>query len=699
MAERGDSCKHEEVIGHGRRFDYTALILVLLLVFLAASRVSTFPREEGIFPLDDAYIHWVYARNIAGGESFSFNAEEPSMGSSSPVFVLIGALFIYLGLDYYTSIIIFSALLFIGSSVLVFLIIRHLLRAFRKGPSGPWRDIFAWLGAALFATNGNSIWYVLAGMETSLFVFLGLLGLYLYFRNGWDPYTGVVIGLLLWVRVTGISLALVLILADLLRRKFNWRGYLVTALVYAPCIALSLHVSGNVLPTSVAAKKMTYIDGEWSPERFFSFFRSIYDYLFHVPAFRIALLLIAFSSAVLLMVVILSKGRRSPIVPPPGETLILGGWALLHVVMYGLTFRTLLHHLRYLAVIYPLIAVLSTCAVFSLCFLGGRVLRYAGAAVMALLLLQSALNARDWSELYLNNVRHIREAYLPTANWIADRTPPEARVAAFDIGLIKHVSGRYVVDLGGLVDPRVHPYLQKHRASLYLRDHGADYIVYSREPDCDIFTGLYFGEYEGEWRLKQSPAASFSTGHYPTPTIIHSTRLDVYRIDGWLPETRQGMYQLFVSHDPDIQNPAGDLNWNNVSYLGSNLGPVTLSRCRQIAQCLDLTLFWEKAGPLGKPFWVKISIANAEGERIFEKSHIPTHNQYSPRRWRLGEIIRDHHIIWLDRKFEPGSYNIYLSLDWDAGSPEVDPSGLITIGSLTIDESPMKPVKMKWKRL
>ena len=36
------------------------------------------------FPLDDTWIHLQYAQNIASGGGFSFNAGEPSPGSTAP---------------------------------------------------------------------------------------------------------------------------------------------------------------------------------------------------------------------------------------------------------------------------------------------------------------------------------------------------------------------------------------------------------------------------------------------------------------------------------------------------------------------------------------------------------------------------------------------------------------------------------------
>ena len=61
------------------------IIAVILLVYYCAG-------GPGMLPLDDAYIHFVYAKNLASGNGLSFNAGTTSFGTSSPLwtFVLAG---------------------------------------------------------------------------------------------------------------------------------------------------------------------------------------------------------------------------------------------------------------------------------------------------------------------------------------------------------------------------------------------------------------------------------------------------------------------------------------------------------------------------------------------------------------------------------------------------------------------------------
>ncbi len=50
------------------------------------------------FPLDDTWIHLQFARNVAEGQGFSFNPGVSSSGSSAPLWTLVLAVPLALGL-------------------------------------------------------------------------------------------------------------------------------------------------------------------------------------------------------------------------------------------------------------------------------------------------------------------------------------------------------------------------------------------------------------------------------------------------------------------------------------------------------------------------------------------------------------------------------------------------------------------------
>src|SRR5690348_9165047 len=63
------------------------LCLVSTLVLLSAQQSLT-SNLWGV-PLDDAYIHFQYARNLATGHGFAFNPDQAMPGSTSPLWVVL----------------------------------------------------------------------------------------------------------------------------------------------------------------------------------------------------------------------------------------------------------------------------------------------------------------------------------------------------------------------------------------------------------------------------------------------------------------------------------------------------------------------------------------------------------------------------------------------------------------------------------
>jgi hypothetical protein len=65
-----------------------------------------------------------------------------------------------------------------------------------------------------------------------------------------------------------------------------------------------------------------------------------------------------------------------------------------------------------------------------------------------------------------------------TAKWVAENTPPDALVAAHDIGALGYFGDRPLLDLAGLISPDVIPFIRDEaRLRAYLDSQAADYLV------------------------------------------------------------------------------------------------------------------------------------------------------------------------------------------------------------------------------
>ncbi|UCC81010.1 MAG: hypothetical protein JSW64_06540 [Candidatus Zixiibacteriota bacterium] len=146
----------------------TAVYLVLCVFYLFWMTWRTYPG----FPLDDSWIHQVFARNIAGGHGFSFNPGIPIAGATAPLWTLL----------------LVPAWLLLGpitGGIASGMIAQWLaLLAIYKLTEQLTRDIsLAFLASILSALCWPAIWGALSGMEIGLYSALSLWALYFYFKS------------------------------------------------------------------------------------------------------------------------------------------------------------------------------------------------------------------------------------------------------------------------------------------------------------------------------------------------------------------------------------------------------------------------------------------------------------------------------------------------------------------------------------
>lgn len=190
---------------------YHVFILILTIVISLCFLWKT-PQEP---PMTDAYIHFEYARNLAFYGELSYNhGSKEGIGTSSFLWVVLLALFQKLGF----SPLIISKILGIGFLILSGILVFELALQFFHDKSKPTNYIMATGISVLGLLSGSMVWLALSGMETILFLTLGLLSIWLFTRESW-VYLGISLGLLTLTRIEGITLAGILILVEIIRAR------------------------------------------------------------------------------------------------------------------------------------------------------------------------------------------------------------------------------------------------------------------------------------------------------------------------------------------------------------------------------------------------------------------------------------------------------------------------------------------------
>jgi hypothetical protein len=196
--------------------------------------------------IEDSFITYRYAQNIAQGNGFVYNVGEHVLGTTSPLFTLILALLgIVFGVQHIPTI---SVVLMIPAGMaagwITFLALRklNLLR---------WLPVFF---LAAFLLNFNVLWAMTGGLETPLVLLLMAASFYMLVAERWI-WAGVFAALLVLTRIDGIIWAAgvytVILTQD--RRAFL-KSALIGALIVLPWVIFAYFYFGSPIPNTVAAK-------------------------------------------------------------------------------------------------------------------------------------------------------------------------------------------------------------------------------------------------------------------------------------------------------------------------------------------------------------------------------------------------------------------------------------------------------------
>ena len=483
-------------------FALAATLLALYLGWAAAQGLYG-------FPLDDAWIHQTYARNLAhSGRWFYFPGDAGRAGSTAPLWTLLLALGYALRLPHLA----WSWAL--GGVCLLWLALAG-MRLWRQAWFAPIRGDL-WVGAALLA-SWPLLWAAVSGMETLLFTALALTALATYAAWAVRPeraarYTlallGGLCGLLALARPEGLLALLLVGVGVALRPTARARRLAVLGLAatipLAPYFVFNWLTGGAPWPTTFYAKPAEYAAALAEPF-----------------AARLARLLFfslggppegwrGISGAHLaLLPGLIAAGAQAARADWRARRLLYLlplAWALGHVALYAWRLPVTYQHGRYLMPVLPVWTVYGLA--------GWRVLlaRLPDAARMSWALRRAAAGTFGvllafflllGARAYAADVALIEGEMVTAARWVAANTPPEARIAAHDVGALGYFAPRPLLDLAGLLAPEITPWLNDPAAlAAMIRTGGADYLVTA--------PGWPYAE------VAQGAEPLFTTGYAPT---------------------------------------------------------------------------------------------------------------------------------------------------------------------------------------
>ena len=476
---------------------------IVVLTILVASSVYLWPSPLE-FPMDDSYIHLVYAENLSEHGRLFFNTvDEKGVGTSSLLWVLILGAGNLAGLSMHWV----AKLVGIACLAAVGIGLYELLHPLLS----PWVAVG---GALLVIVSGHMLWFALSGMETMLFLALGILALLCYRKERWG-WLGVALGLLIITRLEGMILALVIGCFDIWRRRGIRSGLVitvaVTCLICCPWILYLWLRTGYFIPTSGIGRHFSNI----TSIQVATAHSDSLAWLSGFPALTYPLTWIGYSIEFIL------GGFALPapyIYIDPGIGSLsykLSIWAIvgLATVVLPLLWNSCRRLVIYLKseswekdmVRLPLLIFLCWVVLHNLCYMVylpilGSASRYASLNHIALwlafglgisyagrsrykfwlatgLTIIALANTVYWNRVYDANLEHMLNVRIPAAEYIRKQIPDNETCAAFDVGALRYYSQRPLVDLGGLIDPNLIQWFTDGRFDHYLIENKVTCLV------------------------------------------------------------------------------------------------------------------------------------------------------------------------------------------------------------------------------
>ncbi|MCC6148283.1 MAG: hypothetical protein IT308_12040 [Anaerolineaceae bacterium] len=429
-------------------------------IYLLAARLTA-----GMgFPLDDAWIHQTYARNLGRLGEWSFIPGTISGGSTSPAWsVLLSTGYLFskqaFGWAYW-----WGWLCLALSGVLGEKIFRDYFPESRSRI--PLFGIF-------FVLEWHLVWAAVSGMETILLVASILLFAWMLLKpqKNWGALGGLT-GLAVWIRPDALTLlgpaifCAVLIPSPMkgrLAKVFKILGMFLAG--FLPYLVFNALVSGSMWPNTFFAKQAEYQVLLEAP--------LIWRFL------KLASLPLVGSGVLLLPGAIYFIGVSWRKKAWAGLSLVI--WQVGYTLIYALRLPVSYQHGRYLMPAMTVYFVISLLGYYAL-------MKRLKSAPKWKFILKTSWSLTIWLVLvafyglgagtFVKDVGIIQTEMVKTALWVNGNTAENALIAAHDIGALGYFGNRELVDLAGLISPEVIPFIRdEERLGEYMDTKKVDYLI------------------------------------------------------------------------------------------------------------------------------------------------------------------------------------------------------------------------------
>ena len=609
--------------------------------------------------VDDAYITFRYARNLATGVGFVYNPGEHVLGTTTPAYaVLLAAASLVSGIYNYPWLaLVLNALI---NALTLAVIVRITYRLTGR----------LWLGvgaALLFSIEGRGLDFSTAGMEAG-FNQLAILSTFLLLFERRTRWAAAMLGLAVLIRPDGINLAAAIfgvLGLEKLRtpRKWPWVEATLFAAVIAPWLIFATLYFGNFIPQSILAKSELYRTPALMAFRAFLVqARALWP--FSLPALtdgqglgrEVAQFVFP---AALALVGLWAAQRRQP------RAYAIGVYMALFITFYSIGNPLWLGW--YEIPLFPLYHILFVSAA---AFVGDQVagwikqpaarsgLAYGLAAVTVAVLAVphlSRLNlvpgeAHPRAAWVLNPAfnKQRETDYKLLARMLAPAAAHDRLVAIPEIGAFGYTYPGRLFDTAGLISPKTNDYYPIPAEIPFEIYAVPRQLIFDLQPDLFVsFDSMLVGDL-------QPGDAEFLQDFPPTIGMVSHAAFGIQRLMVYRRAANPIEVQLPAEAVPTEITYAGGL----VTLRGYELRPWSDPETNY----LEVTLFWQAGeAPVNRELLARVNLINATGDTVFQVLDYPGETLFPTASWTSG--------MWLVDRYQlkrplgaTGPYTVALTL-------------------------------------
>lgn len=440
------------------------------LIFCIAIVLSVFNLIQKInYSPDDTFIYLQYAKNLAGGNGFSFNPGEPSYGITSPLWSLLLTTPFLFHLDPFWFAKILDFIFAVASVIVFFKLCGIVFESYDEKKS------FQLVATSIFIVNSWFVRWSFTGMETSLAV-LVMLSVFFFYFNERRTITFVLCGLLFLIRPESFLLGIVLTVDTILRRKISkdfFLGIILGSIIAGIFLLYAKQAFGTIFPNTTLGKATFSLGFEvWYAQ------------------IKKIVQTIAFSNAVeglacMSVIHFLFKKNLD------SKLKLFSVWVLGLIFLYVITDADIIS--RYLLLIIPLIIISAYFLIIKFDFAKKQLIIY---SVAILSIGQSQFVQYKFVKPSTDDfIKGMNECFIPIGKWLNDNTPKNSRILLNDVGAVGFYANRYIIDVAALVNGNLElnkkimsmPVEERKNASSVLKFIDADYVI---QRDDDASTTL-----------------------------------------------------------------------------------------------------------------------------------------------------------------------------------------------------------------